>query len=102
MNTEDKRFVYGAGCTFVGPIQKVGRLEGLPCCPYCGGMLFEEESKEEWDSKVIEHEQKGHEGYAKFIEWVGNLPICVPLEGGFKVIQSRYNFINKTNYDFVS
>lgn len=59
---EDKRFCYGANCTWFGPITDVGSTEykvkdqaerfpgligdtSLPCCPCCHGMLFELEQE---------------------------------------------------------
>lgn len=57
---EDTRFVYGATCTWFGSIHEVSATDkhpryanehqahSLPCCPICGGMLFEMESASIW------------------------------------------------------
>ena len=113
----DTRFCYGASCTWYGPITEVsdtsrhpahtyGRspvalppnenaanatlADGLPCCPICGGMLYEFESPAPWWDGVDKFERgdypypaylaaKGpqpadwkprpHPGYRKMCEW---------------------------------
>ena len=66
---EDTRFVYGANCTWAGPIQNVGRREsGLPCCPHCGSSLFELPSRSRWDEGVAAFD-KEHPGYADLMKW---------------------------------
>src|SRR5215831_19129926 len=65
---DDRRFCYGANCTWFGPIQDVGSTDykvkpkeehfppslsdtSMPCCPCCGGMLFElEEETAFWNA----------------------------------------------------
>jgi hypothetical protein len=66
------RFTYGATCSWRGPIQSVGKLplSGLPCCPYCSGVLFEYNSEEEWNSDVESFEADGHAGYSAFQRWL--------------------------------
>lgn len=69
----DGRIAYGANCRWWGSIGEVGtssRGSGLPCCPRCGGMLFEMESEGEWWSGVDAYEAGGHPGYRAFIEWL--------------------------------
>lgn len=49
----DERYTYGATCNWHGPIQEVKLTHsGLPCCPHCGGVLFEYPNKQVWDNSV--------------------------------------------------
>jgi hypothetical protein len=73
---KDERIVYGATCVWWDSIDKVGRKESadrvfgpLPCCPFCGGVLFELDNEAQWFAQVDAYEAKGHPGYRKFIEW---------------------------------
>ena len=86
---DDTRFVYGATCAWIGPIQAVGNTKthprhqalmkaanapqkiadaSLPCCPHCGGMLFELPSRDDYMRGVPDFD-KQHPGYAKFVAW---------------------------------
>lgn len=84
----DPRIVNGARCAWWGSISEVGvrtpagflsppitpeRLgphkAGLPCCPHCGGMLFETASIEAWWQGVDAYDAR-HPGYRKLIEWL--------------------------------
>lgn len=84
----DTRYVYGARCTWHGPISAIGRREvntlevdgvyrphSVPCCPHCNGTLFEYPNKETWDNGVAEFEKK-HPGYTEFVEWLGDCGGC--------------------------
>jgi hypothetical protein len=79
----DTRYVYGARCTWHGSINAIGRRGpvggnfNLPCCPHCGGMLFELGSKAEWDAGVTKHDAE-HPGYADFVAWLGSYGRCWP------------------------
>jgi hypothetical protein len=65
------RIVYGARCQWWDSIDKVAtKPSGLPCCPRCGGVLFEVGSEERWWADVEAHEAKGSPGYRGFIEWL--------------------------------
>ena len=78
--TNDTRFTYGVVCTWRGPIQNVGvRDNGLPCCPHCGGVLFEMETKDIWDKQIVDFDKK-HPGYADFQSWLAALASCIPLK----------------------
>ena len=88
----DPRIVSGARCVWWGSIEEVGmttpegfvappfselRLAALrasavsiPCCPHCGGVLFECASIEDWFEGVDKHERNGHPHYRKMIEWL--------------------------------
>lgn len=97
---EDTRFVYGATCSWFGPIQAIGNTAThpkhqelmkrvnapgrlmtaeLPCCPHCGGMLLELRNRAEFMAGVPMFD-KDHPGYAKFIEWAEEKykTICYP------------------------
>lgn len=72
MTTTDARFCYGAGCTWYGPIQNVGKSAGgLPCCPVCSGMLYEYATAEVWWKTVDAYEANSRPGYRAFVEWLG-------------------------------
>lgn len=83
----DTRYVYGASCTWHGPIADIGRKTvpvrpngfvaslgqpstpmTLPCCPVCEGMLFECPHPDMWWGRV----DKVGPNYRAFIEWLGN------------------------------
>lgn len=77
----DTRYVYGARCTWHGPISAVGRRQSgghtLPCCPHCLGMLFEYPNKATWDNGVRQFDEK-RPGYKEFTEWLGSYGRCWP------------------------
>lgn len=80
----DDRIVYGARCVWWDSISEVGEKpasagspfpaspgeRGLPCCPHCGGVLFEVPSETEWWVGVDQHEAAGNPGYRAFVEWL--------------------------------
>lgn len=93
----DTRYCYAVACSWHGPISEVGKSKpmpkttafvgntplqiggnSLPCCPYCGSMLFEVPSKEKWDEGVAQHEAKGHSGYTEFLAWTRTQKQCWP------------------------
>ena len=83
------RYCYSACCSWNGPITEVGLTRppretvivkmgdrevplprvGLPCCPFCGSMLFEVPTEQEWWEGAKEHEAKGHTNYLAFLHW---------------------------------
>ena len=71
----DPRIPYGARCTWWDSIYKVGLTPAvpgkprLPCCPGCGGMLFEVDSEETWFAGIDRYEAAGHPGYRAMMEW---------------------------------
>ena len=89
----DGRFCYGASCTWFGSIhetsstkkhprhqqtiQDVTDKHGLPCCPVCGGMLFEMQDEGEWWEGIDMFETgtypmptaHPHPGYRAMWEW---------------------------------
>lgn len=107
-NREDTRFVYGASCTWFGSIHEVSSTkkhprhhhsvkEDLPCCPVCGGMLFEMKDEKEW-WEGIDLFEKGtyplptaHPGYRKMWEWQKSMKICFFLGSqGLDLLQKAY------------
>ncbi len=100
----DTRFCYGASCTWFGSIHEVGstrqskahqRLDdqmkehglpvtdhGLPCCPVCGGMLFEISEETSYWLQVDDYEagkhpiREPHPGYRKMLEWQRDQKKC--------------------------
>ena len=76
----DTKYVYGAKCLWHGSIHEVGTLDsspyvgtkGLPCCPKCKGVLYQKESKEEWDTDVKVF-MMIHPTYTHYKEWVESL-----------------------------
>jgi len=71
----DNRIAYGARCMWWDGIRKVGKTapgpsgHSLPCCPHCGGMLFEMDNEGQWFAGVDRHEKNGNPGYRAMVEW---------------------------------
>ncbi len=77
----DERYVYSATCSWHGSIKEVGRTVprngiSLPCCPHCGGVLFEVHNKELWDEGARKYEAAGHTHYVEFLEWTRTKSRC--------------------------
>jgi hypothetical protein len=88
MSNADTRVVYGVTCTWWDSIQNVGQraveeisiypergqptqvpATSMPCCPHCGGMLFEMPHENDFMKGAQEHEADGHPGYVQFVRW---------------------------------
>lgn len=72
--------VYSAGCSWHGPISEVGKTKGeisLPCCPYCGSVLFQTGEQEWWDG-AKKHQEAGHTNYETFLRWTMTKKRCWP------------------------
>lgn len=80
----DTRVAYGAMCTWWGSIHDVGHRKvgplvvngtlipdpgALPCCPHCGGMLFET-PEEDFIAAAQSYQNEGHPGYVDFVRWL--------------------------------
>lgn len=86
----DGRLCYGATCTWFGSIheasstkkhprhqQTINDGHDLPCCPICGGMLFEMQDEGEWWEGIDMFEKgtyprpdpRPHPGYRAMWEW---------------------------------
>lgn len=73
--TEDRRIVYGATCTWWDSIDKSSVLDAgtgvlLPCCPSCHGMLCEVASIETWIDQIEAYTANGHPHYRSMMVWV--------------------------------
>jgi len=68
--SSDTRITYGACCTWWNSIQKTSsQSSGLPCCPHCGGVLFETENEDEFWRGALEYE-KTEPGYTVMLRWM--------------------------------
>lgn len=70
----DGRIVYGSTCTWWDSIDKVRKTgAGLPCCPQCGGVLFEMDNEAAWWASIdrYEREKRGARryGYRAMMVW---------------------------------
>ena len=66
----DARLCYGATCTWFGSIHETGKNGPLPCCPHCGGVLFEMADEGEWWAGVDRYErEQPWPGYRAMWEW---------------------------------
>lgn len=75
----DDRVAYGVHCTWWDDIRKAGKTKpglsghSLPCCPHCGGLLYEIDTEREWFAGVDKFEARGdpnyHSNYRKMVEW---------------------------------
>lgn len=45
-----------------------GQTSTLPCCPKCGGVLFEAELNDWWIQAEV-YEKNGHPTYQDYLEW---------------------------------
>lgn len=75
MAKKDTRIPFGARCTWWDSIDKIGvRFTPggfkLPCCPHCGGMLYEMKDEAEWFASVDKYEAAGNPGYRVLVEWL--------------------------------
>lgn len=67
----DTRIVYGANCTWWDSIDKVSCVpnSSLPCCPFCGSVLFEVPNEDSfW--KGSEEYEKTHPNYRAMLKWM--------------------------------
>lgn len=69
-DTQDQLAVYGAHCVWWDTIDKTARTpSGLPCCPHCGSVLFQQ-PLDEWWKGVDKHKDDRVSNYRDFIEWL--------------------------------
>lgn len=73
MADTSKTIVNGAMCTWWGVLGEDNSHteSGLPCCPHCGGVLFQQ-TEESWWNGVVAYEDAGHPDYGNFIHWIEN------------------------------
>lgn len=63
-----KMTVYGNNCTWYNDKSQAGiNPNGLPCCPHCGSMLFEEKT-EKWENAILENALRDPE-YLDLLLW---------------------------------
>lgn len=90
----DARLCYGATCTWFGSIHETGGIGkgALPCCPHCGGVLFEMAHEGEWWAGIDSYEKEGHPGYRAMWEWQRAQKRCFSLHpDGIKGLQDAYS-----------
>lgn len=72
---------YGAHCQWWDDKRKAatkdGTRDGLPCCPHCGGVLFEIDDVD-WYKSVRLYDERGHPGYVAFVDWMRGR--CFPTQ----------------------
>lgn len=70
--SDDTRVVFSVRCSWWDGIDKVGKkTSGLPCCPYCGSVLMEMDSEEEWWKSAENYAAKENQpDYVEFIKWL--------------------------------
>jgi hypothetical protein len=111
----DNRFCYGAVCTWFGSIHEVGSTKprsgdvgpALPCCPLCGGVLYEMEDEAEWWSGVDAFERgeyplptaHAHPGYRAMFEWQKTQKKCFPSVDGLDMLVQAYKEATGTTVD---
>lgn len=88
----DTRIPYGVNCTWWDSIDKVALTPPgqsgirIPCCPFCGSVLYEVDSEEIWFDGAQRYENNGHPGYVEFLKWMRGK--CFPT---VKVAAAFYN-----------
>jgi hypothetical protein len=64
-----RTIVYGVNCVWWDFIENAATREnGLPCCPVCRSVLFQEDETRWWEN-VQRHEADGHPGYEALVRW---------------------------------
>lgn len=85
----DTRIVYGAVCSWWDSIDKVAsKPSGLPCCPECGGPLFEVATPEDWWAGAWRYQAESEPGYVLFLEWLRGR--CFPGRDGLDRARAAY------------
>jgi hypothetical protein len=89
---EDRRFCYGATCSWFGPIGETKTTPaGLPGCPHCGGVLFEIANDAAWWEGVDAYEKdKPYPGYRRMWEWQWAAKRCFTLRNGIADLEKAY------------
>lgn len=90
----DARFCYGATCTWFGSIHETkstpGPHGGIPCCPLCGGVLYELPDEGEWWGGIDAYEKEGHPDYRAMWEWQRGQKKCFSSRNGIDVLVAAY------------
>lgn len=86
----DKRIVYGLRCTWWEHISQVVLRARLPACPYCGGLLREMPSEQDWWNAVHRHvERTDDREYPDVIEWLRGRQCYRTLEEARDAFEAR-------------
>jgi len=65
------RVVFGAACCWWDRLEAAAQRDtGLPCCPHCGGLLYELEQDSWWSFARQHAEEARDERYLAFLEWL--------------------------------
>lgn len=70
---KDSRIAFGANCTWWGTIYEVAKGsdtgKGIPTCPHCGGVLYEDPSMEAWLARLDSVPEDQYPDYRAAMEW---------------------------------
>ena len=77
--SDQNLIVYGANCCWWDSIDKSGMMpgslqdparprSGLPCCPHCKSVLFQQDEAQ-WFDGMKRHEDDGNPGYLAMMNW---------------------------------
>lgn len=91
--SEDNRHVYGAGCTWHGPIAECGKNHEIPCCPHCYCVLLEM-PEDQWN-RALDQFDSMNPGYKEFINWCNKAKKCYKT---LKEAIAAYNAANDKNF----
>ena len=71
VNGDDLRVAVGTRCTWWDSISRVGHLEsGIPCCPVCGGVLYEYPSEQAWlEAVALLQHHRGRKDHRAMVIW---------------------------------
>ena len=66
-----RRIGFGAACCWWDEIEAAApTVTGIPCCPHCGGVLYELESDSWWLFARKHAEEAKDSRYLAFVEWI--------------------------------
>lgn len=88
----EQMVAYGVGCTWWDTKANVATIpaSGLPCCPFCGSVLFESDAAS-WRAGVERHAvQHDDPGYVRFIDWLRGRS-CREFPGGAAQARETFN-----------
>jgi hypothetical protein len=83
--SNQKRIVYGSACMWWDGIEAASTTAGgLPCCPRCGGVLFEDDEDAWWIHVSVYNQD--HPGYDAFVRWLRGrcFPSVAEAQAAFK------------------
>lgn len=91
----DTRLCCGATCTWFGSIHETkatpGPHGGIPCCPYCKGVLFEMQDESAWWEGVDRYEREHpFPGYRAMWEWQRTQKRCFSIRNGIDDLEAAW------------